>query len=428
MKLFLIALSLYSIINACYAAAPCASLPPGLEKLRHGIDLVTFDMFPEDVTAEPGLAGTIFDFTCDEKKKWANPAIPANQYDLPDQIESITHLPGGIMDSRAIVMSSYNDRQKSHSNNVGLTLGGIGGFGFSVGVKAGKLMQKIIGQDRTVTTVTGHLSAYSVEMKPFWGEKMGESMKGFLDTQAPNNYMDNPGKWQEFLSLFGTHYFSTARFGGVFHLEVDTAKGYTESHTEKDLSLQAGISYQSFISINGSHTVGKNATDKAFRDASNEKAYYYGGNADLVNAGPNGFQQWWNSAQANPWLFGGVLEPMINFIPNGPKKNAIQTAIDVKLDYAALDQMLTELGILKQNPYIDMATANSFVAQVNAERAKPIPPHARVLQLSAAIEPFIKVQKSKKAPVVKPVCQVVYDKKLKKNVCVNPTTCTCNVH
>ncbi|CAM6031723.1 unnamed protein product [Sphagnum compactum] len=362
MKLFLIALSLYSIINACYAAAPCASLPPGLEKLRHGIDLVTFDMFPEDVTAEPGLAGTIFDFTCDEKKKWANPAIPANQYDLPDQIESITHLPGGIMDSRAIVMSSYNDRQKSHSNN------------------------------------------------------------------APNNYMDNPGKWQEFLSLFGTHYFSTARFGGVFHLEVDTAKGYTESHTEKDLSLQAGISYQSFISINGSHTVGKNATDKAFRDASNEKAYYYGGNADLVNAGPNGFQQWWNSAQANPWLFGGVLEPMINFIPNGPKKNAIQTAIDVKLDYAALDQMLTELGILKQNPYIDMATANSFVAQVNAERAKPIPPHARVLQLSAAIEPFIKVQKSKKAPVVKPVCQVVYDKKLKKNVCVNPTTCTCNVH
>jgi hypothetical protein len=145
MKLFLIALSLYSIINACYAATPCASLPPGLEKLRHGIDLVTFDMFPEDVTAEPGFAGSIFDFTCDEKKKWANPAIPANQYDLPDQIESITHLPGGIMDNRVTVMSSYSDRQKSHSNNVGLTLG-FQGFGFNVGVKAGKLMQKIIGR------------------------------------------------------------------------------------------------------------------------------------------------------------------------------------------------------------------------------------------------------------------------------------------
>jgi hypothetical protein len=264
-------------------------------------------------------------------------------------------------------------------------------------------------------------------MKPYWGEKMGESMKGFVDTQLPNNYLDNAGKYQEFLANFGTHYFSTARFGGVFHLEIDTAKGYTESHTEKDLSLQAGISYQSYIAINGSHTVGKNATDKAFRDASNEKAYYYGGNADLINTGANGFQQWWNSAQANPWLFGGVLEPMINFIPTGPKKNAIQTAIDVKLDYAALDHMLTELGILKQNPYIDMATANSYVAQLNAERVKPIPPRARVQQLSAAIEGFINVQKTKKAPV-KPACQVVYDKNQKKNVCVNPTTCTCTIH
>ncbi len=108
MKLFLIALSLYSIINACYGATPCASLPPGIEKLRHGIDLVSFDMFPEDVTTEPGLAGAIFDFTCDEKKKWANPAIPATQYDLPDQIESITALPGGILNHKVVVTNNYH--------------------------------------------------------------------------------------------------------------------------------------------------------------------------------------------------------------------------------------------------------------------------------------------------------------------------------
>jgi hypothetical protein len=32
----------------------------------------------------------------------------------------------------------------------------------------------------------------------------------------PNNYLENPVKYQEFLTKFGTHFFQTATFGGAF--------------------------------------------------------------------------------------------------------------------------------------------------------------------------------------------------------------------
>ncbi len=67
------------------------------------------------------------------------------------------------------------------------------------------------------------------------------------------------------------------------------------------------------------------------------------------------------------------------------------------MDYSALDQMSKELQILKHNPHIDVATANKFIAQVNAERVKPIPTRAKVQQLRISVEAFIKVQKTKKA-------------------------------
>jgi hypothetical protein len=393
MKLFLIALSLYSIIHACYAG--CGQLPPGMDKMLHGIDLTMFEMFPEDITAEAGFAGTIFDFTCDQKKVWVNPANTALKYDLPDQIESMTSLPGGRLEHKVVVVNSYHERSKLTENHIEVS-GTFGNFTPSLSATAMKHIQTMIAGDRTLLRVSGHESAYQVELKPYWMEKIGASMKSFVDTQLPNNYAENPGKYQEFIGLFGTHYFTRANFGGVMSLEMDTSKDYSEKHTEKDLVVNAGIAYGETIKANGSHHAAKNATDKAFSDASNIKSFYYGGDANLIDTGIGGFAKWWDSAKTQPWLFGGRLELISNLLPAGLKKNALQTGINVKLDWAALDELTNGLGYLKAKPHIDMATANSYIAQVQAERVKPIPVHARVMQLKAAIDSFIDVQRARK--------------------------------
>ncbi len=285
-------------------------------------------MFPEDVTAEPGFAGTIFDPTCDEKKTWTNPNNPVLKYSLPDQVESITAVTNGTLSHKAVVTNIY---------------------------------QETIAGDRILLRVTGHVSAYQMELKPYSLEKMGASMKSFFDTQLPNNYAENPAKFQEFVGLFGTHYFTRADFGGVMILEVETSKDYSEKLTEKDLQLKASIAYDEIFTANGTHHTANNLTDKAFAQASNIKSYYYGGNAHLINTGSDGFKKWLDSALAQPWLFGGKLEQITSFLPAGLKKNAVQTAVNIKLDWAALDEMTTGLGYLKQNPHIDMAKANSFI-------------------------------------------------------------------
>jgi hypothetical protein len=394
MKLFLIALSLYNIIHACYG---CGQLPPGMDKMPHGIDVTMFEMFPEDITTEAGFAGTIFDFTCDQKKVWVNPGNTALKYDLPDQVESITALPGGTLDHKAVVANSYQERSKLTESSLSIS-GSFANFTPSLSATSKKKMQTMIAGDRTLLRVSGHVSAYQVELKPYWMEKLGASLKSFVDTQLPNNYAENPAKYQEFIAQFGTHYFSRANFGGVMSLEMDTSKDYSEKHTEKEMELKAGLAYTGNFKFdaNGHRNSSKNATDKAFSDASNVKEFFYGGSADLLNVGMDGFKKWWDSALAQPWLFGGKLELISNLIPVGLKKNAIQTAIDIKLDWASLDEMTIGLGYLKQNPKIDMATANSYLAQIQAERVKPNPVHARVMQLKAAVDNFINVQRTKK--------------------------------
>jgi len=147
MKIFLIALSLYNIIHACYAG--CGQLPPGMEKMSHGIDLVMFEMFPEDITAEAGFAGTIFDFTCDQKKVWTNPANTALKYDLPDQVESLLPLPGGMLDHKVVIANSYHERSKMTENTISIS-GTFGNFTPSLSATAKKRMQTMIAGDRTL--------------------------------------------------------------------------------------------------------------------------------------------------------------------------------------------------------------------------------------------------------------------------------------
>jgi hypothetical protein len=93
----------------------------------------------------------------------------------------------------------------------------------------------------------------------------------------------------------------------------------------------------------------------------------------------------------------GHLEPITSLLPNGLKKNAVNTAIGVKLDYAYLDELSRSLKFLKKYPksHINFPVVNNYITQINAERIKPIPPHDRVVKLGAAIEGFVNLEKDK---------------------------------
>jgi hypothetical protein len=85
------------------------------------------------------------------------------------------------------------------------------------------------------------------------------------------------------------------------------------------------------------------------------------------------------------------MESITTFLPNGPKKNAVTTAIDVKFDYAYLDELSRQLQIVEQRNFnTNVSQANTFISQLNVEKAKPIPPNDRVVQLGQQVEAFFK--------------------------------------
>jgi hypothetical protein len=291
----------------------------------------------------------------------------------------------------------------------------------------GKAMIKIDAEEKTLTTVSAHVSAFAAELLPSWTANAGAYLKQFYTQFLPNNYLENPGKYQEFLNTFGTHWFQNGHFGGKMILEIETNKAYAMSTNSKTLGVSASATFFNILTLSGGHKKGLTKVDKHYYENSVFTASYYGGVAELIKTGGlSGFDGWSASVHKSPWIFGGQMTSIVDFLPAGPKKNAVNTALIVKLDYSYLDEMARNINILKQNPYIDMAGANSLINQAVALRGQVIPPHDRVQQLGAAVDGFIDANKGKTAP--KPPCAVAYDKNAKKNVCLKPTTCTCNIH
>ncbi len=380
MKLILTVFSLYPMYQICYSIG-CRTLPPGLDRLSHGIDITKFDLLPTDFTKSNGFARNIFDFTCNKSKKWTNLFIPTLVYDLPDQIESITHFPGGILDTEFDNYSSYQDIKNTQSSKVGLKfLGGM--FGFS-GTST-KSMEKIIANQRSLLSVSAHVSAIEVQLIPYWAVTESFYMREFYDKFLPNTYAENPAKYQEFLSLFGTHYFTTARFGGLLKVNIEINKNYAKTLSAQNMEIQASLSFLNIISLSGGYSKGSQRVDTNFKQNSLVKEIYYGGNANLIT-GANGFKNWWDSAQRNPWIFGGQLTSILNLIPEGAKKIALSTAYTVKLDYAYLDELSLSLTLLKRESY-----NNDLLKQIEALRKQDIPSHYEVQKLGLIVEEFIK--------------------------------------
>ncbi len=80
--------------------------------------------------------------------------------------------------------------------------------------------------------------------------------------------------------------------------------------------------------------------------------------------------------------------PITSFLLNGPKKNAVTTAIAIKFDYTYLDELSRQMQILKRNSYPNATQTESFINLLNVERAKPIPPHESVGQLGKKVVDF----------------------------------------
>jgi hypothetical protein len=379
MKFLIIVLSIYDMIQKS-SSIYCLTPPPGIDILQKGIDITIFDLLPEEMSKPIGIKRNIFDFTCDENKKWKNEN--QKEFDLPDQVESIVHIPVGITNVKTEIQTSFSETKKSRALNVELTYED-GQFSNSLSSK--KNMREINDHNKTLSIVSAHVSATKVDLIPYLNIKAGTYMKEFINKYLQNNYTENPSKYQEFFDTFGTHYFSSARFGGIIKVEIFTESEYVSKSTQSYLETQAKASYMAILSAKGGHTSDDTKVDNTYESKSTASAFYYGGDTRFLKS-QNDTNKWIDSISKEPWIFGGHLIPIMNFLPNGTNRDAFNTAYAVKLDKAFLDELSLSLTYLKKNSANNSEMIANLTREVETLKNEVIPSHSEVKKLGDTID------------------------------------------
>jgi hypothetical protein len=375
-------------------ATVCQRLPPQLKRLIRGIDITELDLIPTKLTHANGFNHPIMEFTCNKVRKWPNPSDPSILYDVPDQVETINSLPGGILDFESNLYKNHEEVKNTMSANVGL--GYTPGF-FSVSGSYRQSQKAILKNVNTVTTLFAYTSAYEIVLKPYWGVKIGASAQNFIDQFLPNTYQQNPAKYQEFLSIFGTHFFSIGYFGGCLTTKIEITESLTEKMNDNEIKAEAKATFLDLLKAHGGYT---GATNKVSHDSKKNSFIheaYYGGNANLLSKGGANYSQWWNSVARNPWLFGGKLMPITALLKPSPKRDAITQAIIIRHDKAYIEELIRTIDYVSKLQLTNKTLANNYRNQLISLRNQVIPNHSMIISLGTTVNLFAINERNKTA-------------------------------
>ncbi|RWS00194.1 perivitellin-2 67 kDa subunit-like protein, partial [Dinothrombium tinctorium] len=385
MKTILFLLLFCVAVHRCLSAT-CSNVIPGLVKLSRGVDITKLDLTPLDTTEDDGFDRRIFDFTCNKKAMWTSPYNPGVAYDLPDQVETANSIPGGVLDASVKIHTSFNDVKRSMSSKAGVSF--LKGM-FSLSGSYKRFEHSIANNSRRIAEVEAFFSAIQLDFLPFWDLSLSNSALNYINKVLPVNYESDPSKFNDFIKYFGTHYFSTGKFGGLFRVSILMESSLLQTMSSRDIEANAKGSFFKILKAKGGYSGSMTSVSEQFSSKTQIAARFYGGNANLLDV--DSWNNWWSSVPSNPWLFAGKLEPIINLIPDGPKKEAMKVAFNVYLDKAYLTEIQRLLYSFLNKGKVGEERALQFLNRANALISQLIPDHNAVEALGSEVEKFITV-------------------------------------
>jgi len=374
--------------------AMCANIPPGMDKLKLGLDIGKLDLLPKEAeTADMGYKRPVFDYTCEEGK---TVKIGQDQYDLPDQIWSIARFPRGVMIENALILKTSSDVKRSIAVNVGVALEGAAAEkGMFEGSGSFERMTSTLTQKNSnIEEVKTFVSATRADMMPYWGSKPSRMISMFI-ARMPKTYDENPKKYHTFIQWFGTHYFMSARFGGLIQMRFETNKDYFKTTSEQKIKANVDGSIRDLLKANGGLEHGTNHVDDKFKQATKNTVRYYGGDTNLL-ANKNSFPEWQPTIHENPWIYGGELSSLADFFEEEPTKaDGFHKAVRVHLDkiHAAAQRKLGKRQLMLRREFGQTESAdeiNDLMVQLKQVEDTLTPDHEHVIQLSKKMDEALK--------------------------------------
>jgi len=377
-----------------YGMRCSTNIPPGMDKLKLGLDIANLDLLPKEAeTADMGYKRPVFDYTCDEGR---TVKIGPDEYDLPDQIWDIARFPRGVMVENALIIKTSHDVQNSLAVNVGVKLDGAAEEkGMFEGTASFDQMTKTLTQKNSnIEEVKTFVSAIRADMLPYWGSKPSRLITMFI-SRMPNTFEENPKKYHEFIKWFGTHYFMSAKFGGLIQMRLETNKDYYKQQTERNIKLQVDGTMRDLLKADGAITHGTNTVDDKFKQATKNTIRYYGGDTNLL-ANKHSFPDWQPTIHGNPWLYGGELSSLADFFEEAPSKQqgfykATRAHLD-KVHAAALRRRgKRELQLRREFGQLDSAAEiNDIVRSLQDVEEDLTPDHQQLHALRSDLEVALK--------------------------------------
>ena len=181
-------------------------------------------------------------------------------YTLPDEID-ITGIPAGVLGSRVQVHKSSHHVVRSWAANLGV--GFLSGM-FSASGSYRTMRDTLTNHSRFISDATAFHSAFRADVVPFWFLNISRYAHAHIQRRLPARFDTDPPKYDEFIRYFGTHYFTYAKFGGIFRDYMETKKDWLNTHTERETEVSAEGSFFNILKANGGYSGATQRTDARF--------------------------------------------------------------------------------------------------------------------------------------------------------------------
>eukprot|EP01084_Bolivina_argentea_P262070 443098_1 len=296
--------------------------------MQLGVDLSTFDMFGHS----PGWSMLpILKYTCNQNTTWIN-SINKIQYNLPDQLaEQPIAIPDDVTITTSHQTTNTHGVQMWMSESISAGL--LDGM-FSATKTVSQAYTVITSTTRLWGTVNSSVSSFKVNFIPYEIApdliQLSDNAQNYIDqtikTQAPIFNQSSVDVYETFFKYFGTHIFTTADTGGVFHLRYETDKYLLTKMSSKKISEQGSISFWNYLTASGAVTGGEKQVDERFASMSTTITTCKGGSF-CPNAKSNDYSEWQTSVASAPWIMSAKFIPMWKLIDDKQISDSFVSAI-----------------------------------------------------------------------------------------------------
>lgn len=243
--------------------------------MGRAVDISSLDILPVDTRSSKGFGRNLVYFTCYNKNTLTNP-FNNKTYDLPDQISSISSLPFSLFETRYSFDKDFESIKHTLAVDVGVNYK-IGMFSASSSYQ--NSLVTIMDHSKYLASVDSYFSAFQVDFTPYWSSKiLNDEFYKFIDTVLPDNYDGNEDTYNKLFQTYGTHFFSSGYFGGMYRMTFEINQQLLNTMTSTQIEANAKASFfNSVLNLTGDFITKTEQVSEEFEQNSKTIIKHYGG-------------------------------------------------------------------------------------------------------------------------------------------------------